>query len=286
MVPEGVTALGDQGTFYGNERLEHVVLPEGLERIGDSAFDRCKNLREITFPSSLKEIGSGASCYCSGLQEITLPEGLTTIEEYAFESCDGLKRVHFPESLKTLERFAFNNCTSLAHINYPAKPEPFRQSFFTLAVCDSRSESHFSGCPVTEIDVAEGHPKFKNVGDAILSKDGKTLVWCSPKTTGEYAVPEGVKVIEFAAFHNCKKLTCVRVPGSVLVIQKNALLECPAALCVKQFAISDLDKSLQNSAVRGFAFMERAGEEQDEEVRAANLQYIKRRKKKLYETAL
>ena len=111
------------------------------------------------------------------------------------------------------------------------------------------------------------------------------MVWCSPKNAGEYAVPEGVKVIEFAAFHDCKKLTRVRVPESVLVIQKNALLECPAALCVKQFAISDLDKTLQNSAIRGFAFMERAGEEQDEEVRTANLKYIKRMKKKLYETA-
>ena len=285
VVPEGVAALGNQGTFYGNESLEHIVLPEGLERIGERAFYGCKNLQEITFPSSLKEIGANAFCYCSGLQEITLPEGLTIIEKEAFESCDGLKRIHFPESLKTLERSAFDNCTSLMHINYPAKPKAFHQSFFDLSVCDSRSESHFSACPVTEIDVAEDHPKFQNVGDAILSKDGKTLVWCSPKIAGEYAVPEGIKAIEFAAFHNCKKLTRVRVPGSVLVIQKDALLECPAALCVKQFAISDLDKSLQNSAIRGFAFMERAGEEQDEEVRAANLKYIKRMKKKLYETA-
>ena len=75
--------------------------------------------------------------------------------------------------------------------------------------------------------------------------------------------------------------------GVLLVDNQTFSLEAGMALDYLGREIVVQDPCVKRiSAIRGFAFMERAGEEQDEEVRAANLQYIKRRKKKLYETAL
>ena len=47
-VPDGITVIGGSA-FYGNERLEHVILPQGLTTIGDGAFRNCTNLNTLRF---------------------------------------------------------------------------------------------------------------------------------------------------------------------------------------------------------------------------------------------
>lgn len=54
-----VTAI-DQNAFRDNSSLKTVVLPEGIEVIGDYAFYACTDLVNITLPSSLKTIGERA----------------------------------------------------------------------------------------------------------------------------------------------------------------------------------------------------------------------------------
>ena len=43
--------------FYRCSNLTSINLPEGLQGIGDRAFDGCSNLTNIVLPESLQHIG-------------------------------------------------------------------------------------------------------------------------------------------------------------------------------------------------------------------------------------
>ena len=312
-VPEGVIAINN-GAFSGCTALISVSLPNSLEWILPSAFTGCTALERFdvpegharfqgdgplllsrdggtlilapaasgTFsvPAGITGIADEAFRENSALEQVILPEGLKRIGAFAFNRCFHLKRVCFPESLKELGKGAFALCTSLTHINYPKQSKVFQQSLWELS-----KSNCFNSCPVDTIDVEEGHPRFQIIEDVMFSRDGKSLVWCSPKHSGEYAVPEGVQVIENGAFQNCGHLTAVRVPDSVRVIQPQAMRGCSAALCVKQFAISDFPSapnSIRYKVISGFVKLYQAGEPLPEEIRSANLKYIKRNRSLYY----
>ncbi|MCR5324960.1 MAG: leucine-rich repeat domain-containing protein [Lachnospiraceae bacterium] len=44
------------GAFYGNRKVKHIFLPEGIERIGKKAFANCPVLEDISIPQHCGEI--------------------------------------------------------------------------------------------------------------------------------------------------------------------------------------------------------------------------------------
>ena len=70
----GVVACGGKTETADNavetEKIEKVVIPNGVKFIGKSAFDRCKKLKEINIPDSVTSIGSSAFYYCDSLENI------------------------------------------------------------------------------------------------------------------------------------------------------------------------------------------------------------------------
>ncbi len=112
-LPETITHI-DENAFYGNTKLEKVVLNDSLEVIGNRAFAGCTALKDITVPASVKEIGSEAFAG-SGLESITLPENLETIPSYAFSQCK-FKEFELPSGLKSIGMGAFGYCQELEKI--------------------------------------------------------------------------------------------------------------------------------------------------------------------------
>ena len=81
----GFTTLNfDSGVFVACKSLKHVVLPEGLENIGDGMFDQCENLESLRLPNSLKTIGNYAFRQTYALKYLTIPEGVEIIGAAAF----------------------------------------------------------------------------------------------------------------------------------------------------------------------------------------------------------
>jgi len=85
-----------------------VVIPEGVETVGDEFSDYVEELTKITFPKSLKLIKEQAFDGAQGLKEIVFPEGiaLERIGYEAFNDCN-LKNVSIPEGVKTIGYRAF-----------------------------------------------------------------------------------------------------------------------------------------------------------------------------------
>lgn len=95
--------------FYAiRSEVEHLVIGEGITRIGNYAFYRGSNLQSISLPSTLESIGDYAFRQSSGLTSIssdTLPN-LDSVGQYAFYSFVGLESVDL-DGLTEIGKSAF-----------------------------------------------------------------------------------------------------------------------------------------------------------------------------------
>lgn len=118
VVPEGVTKIG-ASAFTNFPNIESISLPSTLTEIGDSAFSSLQKLTSVTLPGGLIKIGTYSFGNCSQLASITIPSSVTTIGERAFENCSSLKEVTIPSSVTTIGDRAFDNCSSLKEVTVP-----------------------------------------------------------------------------------------------------------------------------------------------------------------------
>ena len=71
-IPSDVRTIA--GSAFAGVGLKSIILPEGLEEIGGSAFYKAYNLESIQIPSSVKNIGSYAFMACSALNTVNIPD--------------------------------------------------------------------------------------------------------------------------------------------------------------------------------------------------------------------
>ncbi len=92
VIPEGVAQIS-RGAF-AQCSFSSVVLPEGLLRIDEDAFDSNDRLSApLIFPSTLQFIGAGAFDGCYALTSIEFGKGLTTIQASGFRSCSKVEAI-------------------------------------------------------------------------------------------------------------------------------------------------------------------------------------------------
>ena len=73
---EGMHVCGiGRKAFLGNRSLQHIILPETLEWIGDWAFCNCAQLHRIDFPYHYVRLGKGLFVKDEKLYEITCESG-------------------------------------------------------------------------------------------------------------------------------------------------------------------------------------------------------------------
>ena len=182
-VADTVTSIGKHAflNFSGPE----VILPHGLEDIGDEAFMGCKSLRAITLSGSLTSIGSGAFKGCTSLTDVVffaqigdVPKdkvffsnigssdlevtvtGIDRVPANLFFGCSDLTSVIFGDSVVTIGESAFESCASLASVDLSGvmtvEDNAFKACVSLSDVRFSESESHFGhmafyGCSVSSI---------------------------------------------------------------------------------------------------------------------------------------
>lgn len=84
-VPNTVKVI-ETGAFEEPEKLEEVILPEGLEKIETDAFSN-SDITHITIPSSVKEVSKSAFSYCKKLEEVTVLCDIENLHSSVFERC-------------------------------------------------------------------------------------------------------------------------------------------------------------------------------------------------------
>ena len=211
-----------QGVVY--LPIRHLILPEGIQEIGDFAFSRMR-LEQVNLPKSLRKLGRScfSSCHWLSTDPLIIPEGITSIPPQCFINCQCFKKLVLPSTLKTIEGAAFYN-TRVEEANFPEGLEyikglAFEGSDLKKAILPSTlkdlSEFTFSMCPkLQEIKIPEGVTKIP-LGFAS---------WCH--LLEEVNIPKSVTVIEVDAFGSDVKLKPIDLPEGLKRIEQDAFWYC------------------------------------------------------------
>jgi hypothetical protein len=221
--------------FSGDDCLESLTLPEGLERIQSGACRNCAALSHAVIPAgvtsiaadaftgcplldSLGETGSGCAleipweetCLAAlltgngTLRRVVLPERVTEIPEGLFAGCTGITELRLPDRITAIRDRAFAGCTGLASLQLPAALTELGASAF--AGCTALETLEIPGCPAS---VGQGaFADCTALREAYISGGG-----------GE---------IREEAFRGCSALETVRLPLSVTAVGASAFAGCGA----------------------------------------------------------
>ncbi len=167
IIPETVEKIGESA--FAGAGISELALPESVEEIGDYAFCRCEKLEKAALPKAVGSLGEHLFEDCSKLVEATLPESLTVIPAYMFTRCTLLESVVLPAEVESIGEYAFSVCNSLRHIDLPKSVKTVSDSAFNMARLEEIilpggikeiGANSFSGNPLTEIELPDSLEKI------------------------------------------------------------------------------------------------------------------------------
>ena len=82
------------------------VVPDGVEAIGEGAFEGCDSVTSVTLPDSVEVISHGAFAE-SGITTAVIPDTVKEIAVNAFSNCDNLQTITFNGSVSNIEDFEY-----------------------------------------------------------------------------------------------------------------------------------------------------------------------------------
>lgn len=201
-----VTAIGDfaftghsllgrrEGEILPMDGVKKLIIPEGIEYVGQNCFDNADDLEEVEISSSLKNLGY-----------------------YMFGSCDKLKSVYIPmeSNLQTIESFVFTDCPSLEAFTIPASVSKIQ-------------EGPWRNCKsLEELGIAENNYNFHVYEGVLYNRDRKHLIqYPAGKRDVEYFVGFGIQSIDNSAFYGNDYLSTVKFPASLDSISHIAFFGC------------------------------------------------------------
>lgn len=125
-LPARTVSIGEQAfTYYGvgdgSRVLAKVTLNEGLQTIGEGAFQFTDALKGINIPSTVTSIGDNAF-YGSGIETLMFATGGTedlTLGTYVFYMCNNIVNVVLPERLVNIPDSTFKFDKALKSVTIP-----------------------------------------------------------------------------------------------------------------------------------------------------------------------
>ena len=255
VIPDGVRRIG-VCAFNDCENLTSVIIPETVTEIQDYAFSDCKNLSSIEIPDSVEIIGKGAFRWCETLISVVIPEGVTEIREDTFSGCKNLSSVEIPDSVKKIDEGAFEWCEALTSIVIPESVTEIDS--FAFLGCDnliitvkagSYAEEYCkeSGLKyITEIPKKEEASTKDDTDNRIEFVDEEGTLFGRNSDVTHVVIPDGVRHIGTGAFSGYKKLISIRIPAGVTKIQEGAFSYC------ENFSSVEVPDSVEKIGERAF----------------------------------
>lgn len=186
--------------------LRRIILPEGLEEIGEAAFAYAIKLEDINLPSSLRIIKRRcfSDCISLNLDPLVIPEGVEEIGYMAFVNCKALTgKVVLPKTLKKINGGAFFS-TKITECNFPDGLEEI-------------GDAAFYATRLKEVILPNSCQNFSGTDHFALNYELEKVRF-----------PEGVTIIPESFVDNCIKLTEFIMPNSVVEIRDRAFWQCGA----------------------------------------------------------
>ena len=239
VIPYGIEVIGESA-FMGCKLLRKVVLPQTVKQIKRWAFHGCKYLRSINLPLGLKRIESHTFYGCKFLENIEIPYGVEKIEDRAFDGCESLKSIKIPGSIKELDIYdIFCACRGLQKVELGEGVVKLIGSFWmctsvktfviprSLKILDGFVFTHMSA--IKNVILPKGDSNFVLIDGVLYTKDMKCLIRYFPKLhkkDSTFVVPQSVRTIDVSAFRECQQLEEIIIPDKVTSIGRWAFEKC------------------------------------------------------------
>lgn len=167
LMQAGVDPLQDmteipEDFLYEQENITEFNIPDGITKIGDSAFEDT-DLESVTIPDSVKEIRGRAFADCTNLKTVKLPvgiqlstcvflnSGLESIElkdvklqdSSIFSDCKQLKSAIIKGDTPSIPYSTFEGCGNLTRVELPASLKEIESNSFYN--CSKLKEINYVG---------------------------------------------------------------------------------------------------------------------------------------------
>lgn len=231
ILPQGIEIIGENA-FMSSE-IESVVVPEGVEKIEDSGFWGCKSLKSVTLPSSLRVIEGDAFRMCEELESIVIPEGVDEIGMDAFTSCSKLKDIYLPNSLWDIGYDAFCTfCDDMTlhvprgsdaetyakdnELKYDNKKAPTATAAVTAGKASTAKKASAPAKPIV---------RTTSSASEFTIKDGMLTGYSGTAT--DIIIPAGVTEVDSFVFFKNESIVSLVIPEGVRKIDNCAFGYCP-----------------------------------------------------------
>ena len=209
---------------------KNTIIPEGIVKIGDSAFLGCLGLTGIEIPESVTSLGE-RSFECTGLTSVVLPKSVTSIGEIVFDGCPNLKSVEIP-GVTYISKAAFSYCPKLTSIKFSDSLTGIGE--YAFSACEGLTSIDFpSGLLYIEWYAFAGCAGLKSIKipSGVTSIGGWAFASCTSLESIEF--PSGLRYIGQTAFNNCKNLTSIELPEALAYLDYSAFSYCSKLTSIK-----------------------------------------------------
>lgn len=189
--------------------LKHVEVPEGIEKIGKSAFFDKRGIISVQFPSTLREIESRAFRNCISIETIAFRQEEILIHEDAFQNCSALKEVRTPEGAS----FGIEGIAGLSGEDIPALVRTVRKQVLGNFRLSGSVLLKYLG-KESRVVVPEGVVRIAE--EAFAGNEGVDRV----------ILPDSVEAIGAGAFRDCLVLQAINFPARLGYLGTGAFENC------------------------------------------------------------
>lgn len=194
-----------EGYAFCEAYVTAVEMNEGLESIGENAFEACRLQTDVLIlPSTVTSLGDSAfeSVYRS------VEEGESSDLVYGF------RHIELPEGLKSIGKEAFS---SFSDSHYSCDPLVIGRRLTDIA------EGAFNNFYTSGFEVNAKNSSFSSKDGCLLDGDGETLITVPQGWQGMLKVPEGVNKIGKYAVYECTGMTDLYIGPEVTYIHPQAI---------------------------------------------------------------
>lgn len=186
--------------------IDQNVTPQGYGKIPiveimPRAFTKCTKLQRLILPDTIRRIGFSAFEGCKKLYSINIPQGVECIESSTFKNCEALGNITIPDSVKEICGSAFEGAVLFYPVDF-----------------DGSNVESIGARAFYNIGFSAFYPEFNETTFIFNENLKEIAPYAFYRSTLTYIeLPEGIEKIGDYAFYsyNCRFLKSVSFPNTL-----------------------------------------------------------------------